>query len=178
MAIDIRLATKNDIPELEKLIPLSVRGLSQDLYTPQQIESAIVFIFGVDSQLIEDGTYFVATCDNQIVGCGGWSKRKTLFGGDQMKAGEDSLLDPGTEAARIRAFFVDPQWTRKGIGRLIIDACENAARSSGFTELELASTLPGKPLYLAVGYKPIENVNVQMPDGEVLAIILMKKSIK
>ncbi|MEW6129750.1 MAG: GNAT family N-acetyltransferase [Acidobacteriota bacterium] len=178
MAVEIRLATRDDIPVLEELIPLSVRGLSGGYYTPAQIESAIIHIFGVDSQLIDDGTYFVAESNHQIVGCGGWSKRKTLFGGDQMKGDEDGLLDPQSEPARIRAFFVHPDWTRKGIGKRIISACENAARESGFNRLELAATLPGEPLYAAVGYHPIEKIDVPMPDGEFLAIIRMGKTIQ
>jgi GNAT superfamily N-acetyltransferase len=176
MPIEIRLANHQDITTLEQLIPESVRALSANYYTPQQIESAIVHIFGVDSQLIADGTYYVAECDGQVVGCGGWSKRKTLFGGDQMKDTEDALLDPTVDAARIRAFFIHPNWARKGIGTRIIQACEEAARQAGFTRLELAATLPGVPLYAAVGYQPMERFDVPMADGETLPIIRMVKA--
>jgi N-acetylglutamate synthase-like GNAT family acetyltransferase len=178
MPINIRLATLEDIPILEALISASVRGLSVDYYSQEQIESAIIHIFGVDSQLITDGTYFVSEVEELIVGCGGWSKRKTLFGGDQMKADEDSLLDPTIDAARIRAFFVHPDWTRKGIGTRIIETCETAARQYGFSKLELAATLPGVPLYQAVGYHAVEEFQVPMPDGERLPIIKMVKSIE
>src|SRR5438132_13022679 len=115
MPICIRLATMNEIPALEQLIAASVRSLSIGYYSPTQIESALVHVFGIDTQLITDGTYFVAELDGQLVGCGGWSRRKTLFGGDQMKAVEDNLLDPKIEPARIRAFFVHPDFARRGI---------------------------------------------------------------
>ncbi len=177
MSIHVRLANSADIPTLEQLIPESVRALSANYYTPRQIESAIVHIFGVDSQLISDGTYYVAESAGQIVGCGGWSKRKTLFGGDQMKGEEDALLDPAIDAARIRAFFVHPQWTRQGIGTRIIQACETAARQAGFTRLELAATLPGEPLYKTVGYQSLERLDVPMPDGETLPIMRMIKCL-
>ena len=177
MSIDVRLATKEDAPVLNDLIPLSARALSDGYYTPSQIESAITHIFGVDSQLIADGTYFVVTEDDQIVGCGGWSKRNTLFGGDQMKAAADDLLDPAHDAARIRAFFVHPDWTRRGIGRRIIDECEAAARRAGFRRMELGATLPGEPLYAAMGYTVTERFDIPMPDGEILPAAHMVKSL-
>src|SRR5215813_7455138 len=128
----IRKGTFADIPQLERLIPESARRLSSGYYTPEQIEGAITHVFGVDSQLIIDETYFVAEIDGQLVGCGGWSKRKTLYGGDQMKRpGDDPLLDPKTEPARIRAFFVHPDWARRGIGGRIIAECETAALDAG-----------------------------------------------
>ncbi len=179
MAIEIRPATLVERPALERLIEASVRRLSIGYYTPQQIESALVHIFGVDTQLIADRTYFVAVAEGQIVGCGGWSQRKTLFGGDQMKdeMGEDGLLDPATDAARIRAFFVHPDWARRGIGRQIIAACEEAARRAGFTRMEMAATLPGVPLYAACGYEAVEPIAAAMPDGETLPILRMAKVI-
>ena len=173
----LRLATMRDIPDLNALIPLSARALSAGVYTGRQIERAIDHIFGVDSQLIADGTYFVVSADEQIVGCGGWSKRKTLFGGDQMKGEADDLLDPARDAARIRAFFVHPAWTRRGIGRRIIDACEAAAREAGFRRMELGATLPGEPLYAAMGYAVTERFDIPMPDGEVLPAAHMTKSL-
>lgn len=177
MQIQIRPARMAEIPALEQLIARSVRALSLGHYTPRQIELALVHIFGVDSQLIADGTYFVVEADDQLAACGGWSKRRTLYGGDQMKAGEDNLLDPQTEAARIRAFFVDPAFARRGIGKQLIDACETAARAAGFTRLEMGATLPGEPLYAAVGYRAVEHLAVPLPDNETLPIIRMEKQL-
>ena len=176
--IRLRLATAADIPALEQLIGRSVRGLSVGYYTERQIELALVHVFGVDTQLIADGTYFVAETVEQIVGCGGWSKRKTLYGGDQFKSDEDSLLDPATEPARIRAFFIDPEFARRGIGRQIIEACEQAAVAAGFRSLEMGATLPGVPMYEAVGYEAIESLEVPMPDGESLPIVRMGKRME
>lgn len=178
MEIELRLATTEDIPALRELIPASVRALSENYNTPAQIESALIYIFGVDTQLIEDGTYFVAESDGQTVGAGGWSKRKTLFGGDQSKAEADPLLDPAREAARIRAFYVHPNWARRGIGSRIIRACEDAAREAGFTKMELGSTLPGEPLYAAMGFQVTERIQVPMPDGESLPIVKMEKMLE
>ncbi len=184
MAIVYRLATSDDVPQLQALIVESVRGLSTGLYTPRQIESALKHIFGVDSRLIADETYYVAVDDapdgsgaGQVVGCGGWSKRRTLFGGDQMKSAEDNLLDPARDPARIRAFFVHPAWARQGIGRHIIEMCEEAARSQGFHAMELASTLPGEPLYEAMGYAVTRRFEAPMPDGESLPVVRMAKTL-
>ena len=175
MTLTTRLANQQDIPRLNELIALSVRGLSTEYYTPNQIESAIKYIFGIDTQLIIDGTYYIAEKDGVLVGCGGWSKRNTLYGGDQHKAIEDPLLDPATDAARIRAFFVHPGYARQGIGRLIINLCESAAKSNGFTTFELGATLPGVPLYEVMGYKAIERIDAPLADGEVLGIVKMRK---
>jgi GNAT superfamily N-acetyltransferase len=177
VAIEFRLATAEEIAILKQLIPLSVRALSQGYYRAAQVESALLYIFGVDSQLIADGTYYVAVAGDEIVGCGGWSKRKTLFGGDQMKAHADDLLDPASEPARIRAFFVHPQWVRQGIGRRIIEMCEAAARAEGFGRMELAATLPGEPLYTALGYEVTARFDVPMPDGERLPVAQMAKRL-
>jgi GNAT superfamily N-acetyltransferase len=176
--INLRLAQMEDIPALEELLARSVRGLSVGYYTWRQIESALVHIFGIDTQLILDGVYYVAQSEGRIVGCGGWSRRRTLYGGDQTKSGEDSILDPRTEAARIRAFFIDPDYARRGIGRRIIEACESAAGDAGFKTLELGATLPGEPMYRALGYAPFERVEEIMPDGEVLALVKMRKTIE
>jgi N-acetylglutamate synthase-like GNAT family acetyltransferase len=182
MNIHIRKATKADIPRLQEVIEASVRGLQAGDYSPAQIEAALKSVYGVDSQLIADGTYLVAEVlelqsEPRIVACGGWSKRKTLFGGDQYAAREDSLLDPAREAAKIRAFFVHPNWARGGIGSLILEACENAARETGFTRLEMGATLSGVAFYRAKGYAEIENQKVPLANGETLAIVKMAKAL-
>ena len=173
----VRQATLADIPALQRLIPESVRGLSEGFYDRRQAESAIRYVFGVDTQLIHDGTYYVAETGAQIIGCGGWSKRRTLYGGDQAKASEDPLLDPQKEAARIRAFFVHPDWARRGVGRLLLETCEAAARQAQFTTLELVATLPGVPLYRAFGYETLEAFTIPMPDGLTLPVIRMGKRV-
>ena len=177
MDITIRLAEMDDVPALKELIPLSARELSKGYYTSEQTESMIKYIIGVDTQLIIDQTYYVAEADGQIVGCGGWSKRKTLYGGDQIKEQEDPLLDPKVDAGHIRAFFVHPQWTRKGIGRRIILACEAAARTEGFTRMDLGATLPGEPLYAAMGYVATERFEIPTPDGISIPAAQMQKQL-
>ena len=178
MEIAIRMATMQDVPALKELIPTSARELSKGYYTPQQAESAIKYIFGVDTQLIADKTYYIAEADGQVMGCGGWSKRKTLYGGDQMKTEQDPLLDPEQDAGRIRAFFIHPEWARKGIGRRIIEACEEAAKADGFTRMELGATLPGEPLYAAMGYEVTDRFDIPMGDGTALPAAHMKKQLK
>jgi len=170
-----------DVPALTQLIDASVRGLQAADYSPSQIDSALASVYGVDSQLIEDGTYFVveaAEADTSaIVACGGWSKRKTLYGGDVWKAREDSLLDPRTDAAKIRAFFVHPQWVRRGLGTMLLDACEQAAMAAGFRRFEMGATLSGVPLYRARGYVALENLGVPLANGESLPIVRMQKIV-
>ena len=177
----IRLATVADIHELRELIAASVRGLQAQDYTPSQLESALRTVYGVDSQLIADGTYFaVETADNErmiIAGCGGWSKRKTLYGGDVWMGREDTLLNPAIDAAKIRAFFVHPSWARRGIGGLILDACESAAMAAGFRRLEMGATLTGVPFYLARGYAALEDLQVPLEAGESLPIVRMAKDV-
>ena len=177
MEISIRVAVLNDVPALKQLIPLSARVLSKGFYTPRQAESAIKYIFGVDTQLVEDKTYYVAEAEGQIVGCGGWSKRKTMFGGDQMKAEADPLLDPREDAGRIRAFFIHPNWARKGIGRRIIQACEEAAKADGFTRMELVATMPGEPLYAAMGDEITKRFDQPLPDKVAVPLAHMKKQL-
>lgn len=177
MQITIRLAQLEDIPQLNQLIALSVRGLSIDYYTLAQIESAIKYIFGVDTQLVKDGTYYIAETDDVIVGCGGWSKRNTLYGGDQHKEIEDPLLNPKHDSARIRAFFVHPDYARKGVGRHIMNVCEAAAQANGFKRLQLGATLPGVPLYETAGYMAVEEIAQPLPDGEVLRLVKMQKAL-
>jgi GNAT superfamily N-acetyltransferase len=175
--VTLRLATPDDLPALKALIPASVRALSRGFYTPEQIESAIRHVFGPDTQLIADGTYFAAEEDGTIVGCGGWSRRRTLYGGDQMKDADDPLLDPATEAARIRAFFVHPGWARRGVGSAIMNACRDAAARAGFQRLELMATLPGEPLYRAFGFAMRERVETTLPDGVNVPFVRMDRPI-
>ncbi len=180
--IHIRKATPADVPRVREVIEASVRGLQAEDYSPAQIEGALQSVYGVDSQLIADGTYLVAEAlepakEPEIVACGGWSKRKTLYGGDQFAAREDSLLDPSRDAAKIRAFFVHPDWARRGIGGLILEACENAAREAGFTRLEMGATLSGVAFYKAKGYTTIEGREVPLANGEALPIVKMAKRI-
>jgi GNAT superfamily N-acetyltransferase len=176
-SIQIRRATSADIPALAELIDVSVRALQAGDYSPAQIDGALGTVFGVDSQLIFDGTYFVAeaSADGRIVGCGGWSKRMTLFGGDHKTGREDRLLDPLRDNARIRAFFIHPEWARQGVGSMILQACESAAMEAGFTGFELGATITGERLYSARGYVAIERVEVPLSNGTALPIIRMSK---
>jgi GNAT superfamily N-acetyltransferase len=173
----LRLATAADVPGLRELIPASVRGLAPGYYTPQQIESSIVHMFGPDSQLIADGTYFAVEVGGALAACGGWSRRKTLFGGDQTKGSEDPLLDPRTDAARIRAFFVHPAFARRGLGSLLMNACMDAARAAGFTRLALVATLPGEPLYRAFGFAERERFDAPLADGTFLPVVAMEREL-
>lgn len=181
MQANIRKATRADIPRLREIIEASVRGLQARDYSSAQIEGALASVYGVDSQLIADGTYFVAEIEDTqrriAVACGGWSKRKTLYGGDQFAGREDSLLDPGRDAAKIRAFFVHPDWARQGIGRQILEACEKAATEAGFTRLEMGATLSGVAFYRAMGYTEVENQSAPLANGEVLPIVKMAKEV-
>ena len=177
--IALRPAALTDLAALHTLIPASVRALSRDFYTETQIESAIRFVFGPDTLLIADSTYFVAeTEDGVLVGCGGWSKRRTLYGGDQAKAAEDPQLDPAHEPARIRAFFVHPAWARRGIASQIMAACVEAARAAGFSALELVATLPGEPLYRAFGFEARERIDAVLPDGVTVPFVRMTRPIE
>ncbi|MDX2032776.1 MAG: GNAT family N-acetyltransferase [Blastocatellia bacterium] len=177
--IEIRLAQFEDIPALERLLERSVRGLSGGYYTQRQIDSALVHAFSIDRQLVADGTYYLAELAEarQIVGCGGWSQRRTLHGGDHAHMSDESILDPAVDAARIRAFFIDPDFARRGIGRRIIETCEAAAQAAGFTRLVLGSTLPGEPMYAALGYVAVERIAHPMADGEILPLVVMEKRI-
>ncbi len=141
-----------DVPALEALIAASARALGVGFYTPAETEAAITHVFGVDSALVADGSYFVAEADGTLAGCGGWSARRTLFGGDRFAAREDDRLDPATDAARIRAFFVAPASARRGVGAALLAGCEAAARAAGFANGALMATLPGVPFYAAHGY--------------------------
>jgi GNAT superfamily N-acetyltransferase len=184
MRIRIRLAQADDIPRLQELIQASVRGLQAGDYSAAQLENALRTVYGVDTQLISDGTYFAAEEKESpesplLVGCGGWSKRTTLYGGDRWKESgkgpEDSLLDPAKDAAKIRAFFVHPAWARRGIGSMILEACEAAAEAAGFRRLEMGATLTGIPFYRAKGYVELEAEEVPLGNGLTLPIVRMGK---
>lgn len=180
--IRLRIAIADDVPVLRELIDLSVRRLQAGDYTPAQIELALQAVFGVDSQLIADGTYLVAeSCEEAnaptVVGCGGWSKRKTLFGGDRWSQREPALLDPARDAAKIRSFFVHPAWARRGIGSMILKGCEEAAAAAGFSRCEMAATLTGVKLFQTRGYVAIEPLAVPLGDGSSLPVVRMGKQI-
>lgn len=174
---ELRLARHADIPELQALIALSGRALSEGFYSPVQAEAITRHVFGVDTQLIDDQTYFVIDDGNRILACGGWSRRRTLFGGDQAKVGADPLLDPRRESARIRAFFVDPAMARRGLGSQLMSACIAASQRAGFATLELVSTLPGEPLYLACGFTVSERFDLDLPDGVRVPVSRMRMAI-
>jgi GNAT superfamily N-acetyltransferase len=184
MNIAVRVALPADIPKLRELIDASVRGLQPGFYTQEQIDGALASVYGVDTQLIADGTYFIAEAlanngaVDAVAGCGGWSKRKTLYGGDQFAGREDSLLDPLRDAAKIRAFFIAPLWARRGVGTLILDACENAAIAAGFTRLEMGATLSGVAFYEARGYAKLEPLEVPLDGGVQLPIMHMAKMVQ
>ena len=173
--VTIRPARADEIPLLEALIVRSARALSRSDYSEAEIEALIAHIFGVDSEVVADGTYLVAEVDGQIAGCGGWSRRRTLFGGDRCAARENGLLDPAVDAARIRAFFVDPAFARRGVGKAILAACEAAAVAAGFRELALMATLPGVPFYAAEGFVGEQEVHVLAADMQIRFCPMMKK---
>jgi len=173
----VRRARHDDIAAIAQLIERSVRALSVAYYKPTQIESALTYMFGVDSQLIDDGTYHVVEAESGLAGAGGWSRRRTLFGGDQWKHGADEPLDATREPARIRAFFVDPAWARRGVGRALFETCLGEARRAGFRRLELMATLPGEPLYSALGFSADERVELALPDGTMVPLVRMSLPI-
>lgn len=183
MPIDIqaRVAVAAEIPALRELIELSVRRLQAQDYSPEQMEAALRTVFGVDSQLIADGTYLAAEAfpsDRNapvLVGCGGWSKRKTLYGGDRWRERQDDLLDPRHDAAKIRAFFIHPDWARQGVGTKVLDACEAAAMAAGFTRFEMGATLTGAKLFGQRGYVPLQRIELPLENGITLPIIHMSK---
>lgn len=173
----LSLAREQDIPALEQLIPISARKLLAAHYSPEQIDAALGPVFGVDRQLIRDGTYFVARHRDAVIACGGWSKRVALFGGDAItRPSRERLLDPASEPARIRAFFVHPDWTRRGIGRAMLEASEAAMLKAQYHRVELSATLGGEPLYAAFGYKVVERYEIKMPQGLTLPVVKMSKS--
>jgi len=171
----------DDAPELHKLIEASVHRLMPRAYSDAQLEAALGTWLGLDTQLIRDGTYFVVEAkveggDEPVkTGCGGWSKRKTPYGSDLRPGREDALLDAQVDAAKIRAFFVHPDWARRGIGAMLLEACEQAARKAGFTRFEMGATLTGVALYERYGYAVEERVELPLANGEVLPIVKMRK---
>jgi GNAT superfamily N-acetyltransferase len=177
----IRTAQTADIPALHALIEASIRGLQANDYTPAQIEGALGTVLGLDTQLIRDQTYFLVEADTAdgktvLAACGGWSKRKTLFGSDGASVREPDLVDPATDAAKVRAIFVHPNFARRGLGTLILAHVEAAAQAAGFHHFEMGSTLTGVPLYRLKGYVEIERIAVPLPNGESLPVVRMIKA--
>ena len=176
--IALRTARIEDREAIEALIARSARVLSAGFYSDEQVTSLLRFVFGADTQLIRDGTYFVGHTDaGVLVAAGGWSRRRTLYGGDVMKGAQDPLLDPTREAARIRAFFVHPEWARQGLGRRIFGQCLEATRAAGFGTLALVATMPGEPLYRALGFRVTERVDLTLPDGVTVPVAHMARPV-
>jgi GNAT superfamily N-acetyltransferase len=171
----IRKAVRADLAEIERVMRASMSALGRGFYDGRQVASAVRYIAVADPQLIEDGTYFVVEEDTRIVACGGWSRRKKLFTGTSEQAATAGRLDPAVDPARIRAMFVDPTFARRGLGRVILQASEDDARSAGFRTFELMATLPGVPLYARCGYVEIEKTMIELPDGARLECVLMRK---
>lgn len=173
-----RLARSSDAPAIAELMRASVLDLFPHFYDERQTASSALYIAHLDMRLIEDGTYFVHEADGEIVACGGWSRRNKLYTGSGSLGDDERLLDPATEPARVRAMFVRGDWTRRGLGRAILDACERAARAEGFKKLVLGATLPGEPLYRAFGFREIERFMVTMPDGVSVEAVAMERPIE
>ncbi|NRR32317.1 GNAT family N-acetyltransferase [Oxalobacteraceae bacterium] len=173
----LRLARMDDVARMEALIARSGIALSTGFYDERQAAAVTRHVFGVDTQLIADQSYFIIERGAIVLACGGWSKRRTLFGGDRTKQGPDPLLDPRSEAARIRAFFVDPGAARQGLGRQLLEHSAEQAALAGFTQLELAATMPGVPLYLACGFAIAEHFAITLPGGVTVPLARMRKAI-
>ena len=177
-AIALRLAQARDIPAIAALIGISVRTLQAQHYSSAQMDAALGPVFGIDRELIRDGTYFVAEHNGALLGCGGWSRRQSLFGSDAGRtAAQSTLLDPAHDPARIRAFFVHPQWARRGIGRLILSACELAMAQARFRSAELVATLTGEPLYAAASYTVVQRYDIPLEGGLGLPVVRMAKAL-
>jgi GNAT superfamily N-acetyltransferase len=170
-----RVATPDDIPALTAIMNSSIAELQKGFLTEAQIASSRT-VMGIDTQLIEDGTYFVVEEDDEIAGCGGWSRRATLYGGDHTPGREPKLLDPAGDPARVRAMYTNPAFARRGVGRLILDLCERAAEAEGFTTLELMGTLSGEPLYRAYGFEPVERITDDR-GGAPVPLVRMRKAV-
>jgi len=178
MTFSLRPARLEDVAELESLIAVSARTLLAPWYSPAQIDAAVGSVFAVDTQLIDDGTYFVAAQGPIIVGCGGWSRRKTLFGADRGHTSEaESALDPALDPARIRAFFVRPEYARRGIGAALMRHSERAAADAGFKTMELVATLAGQPLYVAFGFAEVEHFEIPLARTLTMPVVRMSKHI-
>jgi|SRR5579883_2471437 len=177
MSWHLRQASPADSAEIQELIARSIRTLGLQDYSPQQIEGALQGAFGLDTQLIADGTYFVVESAGRLIGCGGWSYRRTLFGGDARADRDAGTLDPSSDAAKIRAFFVDPDAARQGIGSALLEHCEAEARRHGFRRAEMMATLPGVRLYQARGYVPGERVHYPVGSGVSIEFLPMSKSL-
>jgi GNAT superfamily N-acetyltransferase len=175
MSWPIRIAREEDAPALEQLIELTVRTSLARCYSPGQLAVALGPVFGLDRQLIRDGTYFVAENESEIIACGGWSKRLAVYGGDRERLDADAELNPASDPARVRAFFVHPAWERRGLGRALLEASEAAIRAAGFARVELAATLAGEPLYARFGYAVAERYDAPMPGGLTIAVVRMTK---
>lgn len=172
-----RLATLDDLPALRELVHVSIRDLVSKFLDPARVEASFE-IMGIDTQLIDDGTYFVVESGGRIAGCGGWSRRATLYGPDKLAGRDARLLDPKTEPARIRAMYTHPDFARRGVGRLVLSLCESAAEREGFRALEMMATAPGEPLYLVTGYKVIERVEIPTSTGIGVPCALMRKTVR
>jgi GNAT superfamily N-acetyltransferase len=171
-----RLAISADMPALQLLMTAAIRDLLPQFLTPQKVEASFA-VMGVDSQLIDDGTYFILEEEGVIAGCGGWSRRATLFGHNHTAGRDSRLLDPASEAARVRAMYTAPAFVRRGVGRRILELCEAAARAEGFSRAELGATAGGEPLYRACGYEEIERLDVPTPGGVTVPITRMGKQL-
>jgi GNAT superfamily N-acetyltransferase len=176
MSFTHRLARMDDVVVLKPLMHAAIAQLLKPFLPPEQVQASFA-VMGLDTQLIADGTYFVIEEDGRIAGCGGWSRRATLFGGDHSTGREARVLDPATEAARVRAMYTHPDFVRRGIGRMILDLCETAAAREGFTRVELAATMAGLPLYRACGYQDIEAFKSDTPQGVKVPLVRMGKTI-
>lgn len=170
-----RLATRDDVPALRVLMDAAIGELQKPFLTPEQIASSRT-IMGLDTQLIDDRTYFIVERDGALAGCGGWSRRATLYGGDHTPGRQPVILDPRVDAARARAMYTHPAHVRRGVGRLILSLCEQAARADGFTRMELMATMAGVPLYEVCGYRPIEQV-LEDRGGTPVPLVRMGKAI-
>ncbi|MBL8628899.1 MAG: GNAT family N-acetyltransferase [Rhodospirillaceae bacterium] len=175
-SLTLRRAALADIPVLHPIMNAAIRDLLKPFLSAAEVEASFE-IMGMDTQLITDGTYFVAMIGDDIAGCGGWSRRATLFGGDHSAGRDAALLDPKIDAARVRAMYTAPAFTRRGVGRAILEACESAARAEGFQRVELVATMAGQPLYAACGYKPIAAMSSTTSTGVVIPLMRMGKAI-
>ena len=176
LALTHRLAQHTDIPDLKSLMDAAIGELQRGFLSEAEIAASFT-IMGMDTQLIEDRTYFVIACEGRLAGCGGWSRRATLFGGNHSAGRDAALLDPATEPARVRAMYTSPAFARRGVGRMILGLAEAAARAEGFARVELAATLAGEPLYRACGYAPIEHFLSDTPQGLRVPLIRMGKAL-